>query len=101
MFPPNNHKPISSLCRSNHSASLLDPQNPATHVMHLFTAECHLIVFSNVIRLDYIGHHDFSSAAHHLHMTMKKIRSLTLDFNTRRRMIRGNPDGLFLIGALS
>jgi hypothetical protein len=38
--------------------------------------------------------HDFSSAAH-LHMTVKKIRSLTLDFNTHGRTIRGNPDGLF------
>ena len=62
--------------------------------MNLFTAECQVIIFSNVIRLDYIGRHDVSSAAH-LHMTVKKIRSLTLDFNTHGRTIRGNPDGLF------
>jgi hypothetical protein len=61
--------------------------------MNLFTAECQVIIFSNVIRLDYIGRHDVSSAAH-LHMTVKKIRSLTLDFNTHGRTIRGNPDGL-------
>jgi hypothetical protein len=94
VFPPNDRKPISSLRRSNDPTSLLDPENPATHAMNLFTAECRLIIFSNVIRLDYIGRHDFSSAAH-LHMTVKKIRSLTLDYNTNGRTIRGNPDGLF------
>jgi hypothetical protein len=81
VFPPNDRKPISSLRRSNEPASTFDRENPATHVMNLFTAECRLIIFSNVIRLDYIRRHDFSSAAH-LHMTVKKIRSLTLDFNT-------------------
>jgi hypothetical protein len=94
VFPPNNRKPISSLRRSNEPATTFDHDNPATHAMNLFTAECRLIIFSNVIHLDYIGRHDFSSAAH-LHMTVKKIRSLTLDFNTHRRTIRGNPNGLF------
>jgi hypothetical protein len=94
MFQPNNCKPISSLCRSNGPTSLLEPKNPATHAMLLFTAKCRLIVSSNIICLDYIGCHDFSSATH-LHMTAKKIRSLTLDYNTHGRIIRGNPDGLF------
>jgi hypothetical protein len=82
VFPPNsNCKPISSLRCSNEPASTFDHENPATHAVNLFTAECQLIIFSNVIRLNYIGQDDFSSAAH-LHMTVKKIRSLTLDFNT-------------------
>jgi hypothetical protein len=98
VFPPNDRKPISSLRCSNEQATTFDHDNPATHAMNLCTAECRLIIFSNVIRLDYIGHHNFSSAAH-LHMTVKKIRSLTLDFNTHGRTIRGNPT-VFLIATL-
>jgi hypothetical protein len=64
VFPPNDRNPISSLRRSNEPASTFDHENPATHAMNLFTAECRLIIFSNVICLDYIGRHGFSSAAH-------------------------------------
>jgi hypothetical protein len=51
-----------------------------------FLAACRLAIFQTIIRLDYIGRHDFASADH-LQMTVKRLRMLTLDFWLSGRVI--------------
>ena len=57
-------------------------------------SECRLLVSKAMLRLDYIGHHNFSSADH-LHITVKRIRFILLKFNVNGRVLNGNPDTVF------
>jgi hypothetical protein len=52
---------------------------------------CHLTIFQSVIRLDYIGLHEFTSSDH-LQTTVKRIRALRLNFHAKGKFIKGNPD---------
>jgi hypothetical protein len=91
VFPPLDRHPIGSL-QPVISHSVLE--NTAELAIQAFLAACRLLIFQTVIRLDYIGRHDFASADH-LQMTVKRIRNLTLEFSMRGKMIHGNPDMLF------
>jgi hypothetical protein len=90
VFPTLDRTPLSTC------ALLTDPAtaDTASVAIQKFLAACCLAIFQTVIRLDYIGRHDFSSADH-LQMTVKRLCMLTLDFRLSGRVIHGNPDMLF------
>jgi hypothetical protein len=91
VFPPLDRHPIGSIQPAISHSKL---ENAAELAIQAFLAVCRLHIFQTVIRLDYIGRHDFASADH-LQMTVKRIRNLTLEFSMRGKMIHGNPDMLF------
>ena len=95
VFPPLNRTPIFPLS--------ITSNQPFTVSRHLDTIEtaiqaclckCRLLVLKAMLRLDYIGHYNFSSADH-LQMTVKRIRFLSLKCYVNDRILDGNPDMLF------
>jgi hypothetical protein len=94
LFPPLNRQPIYTLHQATTSITTVD-ETTATNAIQRCLSDCRLLVFQSVIRLDYIGHHNFASSDH-LQMTVKRLRHLTLKFNTGRGVtVDGNPDMLF------
>jgi hypothetical protein len=87
-FPPLDRKPLGA--RSITASA----SNPAAKLISLFAADCRLVIFQTVLRLDYIGHHDFTSADHLL-MTVKRLRQLSLNYHYQGRLTFGSPDHLF------
>jgi hypothetical protein len=88
IFPPLDRKPLGA---RSITASVT---NPAAKLISLFAADCRLVIFQTVLRLDYIGRHDFTSADHLL-MTVKRLRQLSLNYPYQGRMTLGSPDHLF------
>ncbi len=72
----------------------IGPDNTSANTIEICLAECRMLVFKAMLKLDYIGHHNVSSAEH-LQMTVKRLRNLSLKFNTRGVCVDGNPDPLF------
>ena len=95
VFPPASRIPIFSLLVTPHPSSLLSRSlESSDNAIELCLSACRLLVFKAMLRIDYIGHHNLSSADH-LHMTVKRIRFLSLKFNVNGRVLDGNPDMLF------
>jgi hypothetical protein len=86
VFPPSTRKALAS-------RNFRDGSSIETSMLTL-VADCRLFIFKHVIRNDYIGRHDFASPDH-LHMTVKRLRLLTLNYSLNGKMIAGNPDQLF------
>jgi hypothetical protein len=93
-FPHLHCKPIGSLQQYSTLSTDSTLENIAKISIHAFLIECRLTIFQSVIRLDYIGRHNFA-LADHLHMTVKCLCLPTLDFLMRGKIIHGNPDMLF------
>ena len=94
VFPTIDRKPL-FLSHSPHASSTAAiSTDDAETALQACISECRMLVFKSMIRLDYIGHHNFGSADH-LQMTVKRLRLLSLKFNHRGIAIDGNPDMLF------
>ena len=91
VFSPLTRKPVFALRPSQHSSNSDDSTETAIQAC---LSECRMLVFKAMLRLDYIGHHNFGSADH-LQMTVKRLRNLSLKFNHRGVPVDGNPDMLF------
>jgi hypothetical protein len=94
IFPRLNCKPIGSLQHFSTPNAAPDFLNFAGLSIQAFLAKCHLTFFQTVICLDYVARHNFASTDH-LHMTVKCLHSLTLEFSVHRKMIHGNLDMIF------
>jgi hypothetical protein len=93
LFPSTNRTPIGSLF-SQSTASTVKSIDTITDSIQDFLDLCRLTIFQSVIRLDYIGLHEFTSSDH-LQTTVKRIRALRLDFHAKGKSIKGNPDMLY------
>ena len=94
VFPSSDRQPIYSLRTSRaYMSSTAEPDGVETAIQACLS-ECRMLVFKSVIRLDYLGHHNFSSADH-LQLTVQRIRLLRLKSNDRGVSTNGNPDTLF------
>ena len=95
VFPPLLRQPIFILNSTVSSATAgADTHAPTADAIQTCLSECRMLVFKAMLRLDYIGHHNFASADH-LQVTVKRLRGLTLKYNIRGVTIDGNPDMLF------
>jgi hypothetical protein len=94
IFPTNDRKPILSLLSPRASATTTVSTDDAETAIQVCLSECRMLVFKSIIRLDYIGHHNFGSSDH-LQLTVQRIRKLHLKYNERGVAINGSPDRLF------
>jgi hypothetical protein len=90
VFPTSNRSPIFTISKTDS----IGPDTTSANTIEICLAECRMLVFKAMLKLDYIGHHNVSSAEH-LQMTVKRLRNLSLKFNTRGVCVDGNPDLLF------
>ncbi len=95
VFPPLDRQPIFVLPPVITPAiTLFDADSQAPDAIQACLSECRMLVFKDIIRVDYLGHHNIASADH-LQVTVKRLRTLTLKFNLRGLTVDGNPDMLF------
>jgi hypothetical protein len=90
VLPALNRTPLSTCALLTTPATA----DTASVAIQKFLAACRLAIFQTVIRLNYIGRHDFASAGH-LQTTVKHLRMLTPDFRLNGRVVHGNPDMIF------
>ena len=64
IFPHLDRKPIGSLHSFDTPSAIPSLHNAAELSIQAFLSDCRLQMFRTVIRLDYIGRHDFASADH-------------------------------------
>jgi hypothetical protein len=93
VFPAHDRKPILSLRSPCASATTVRTDDVETAIESCLS-ECRMRVFKLIIRLDHVGHHNFSSADHP-QQTVQRIRKLQLECNERGVAINGSPDRLF------
>jgi hypothetical protein len=95
LFPPLDRKPVFVIPIGTASPiALFDADAQAPDAIQACLSECRMLVFKDIIRVDYLGHHNIASADH-LKVTVARLRQLTLKFNMRGIAMDGNPDMLF------
>jgi hypothetical protein len=90
VFPTSNRSPIFAISPTDS----IRPDTASANTIKICLPECRMLVFKAMLKLDYVGHHNVSSAEH-LQMTVKCLRNLSLKCNTRGVCVDGNPDLLF------
>jgi hypothetical protein len=94
LFSPLDRQPIFTLHQATMSITTAD-DTAAANAIQRCLSDCRMLVFQSVIRLDHVGHHNFA-LSDHLQMAEKRLRHLTLKFNSGCGVaVDGDPDMLF------